>query len=73
MNRTLKRSLIALGALLGLAVVAGAGFVGFHVYRYGASMDTVYAVPVPKVARATPTPGLARGNPRGEARAAGVL
>lgn len=73
MNRTLKRSLIALGASLGLVVVAGAGFVGFHVYRYGASMDTVYAVPVPKVARSTDPAVIARGKHLAEAVASCVF
>jgi cytochrome c553 len=60
-NRTLKKVLIGVGGLVGLALVGGAGFVGFHVSRYNSSIDKVYSVPIPKMERTTDAVALERG------------
>lgn len=61
MNRTLKRVLLGVGALVGLLVVGAAAFAGFQAYRFDASLEKVYPVPVPKVERSTDPAVLARG------------
>jgi hypothetical protein len=60
-NRTLKRVLIGVGALIGVVVLGGAAFAGFQAYRFDASLDRVYPVPVPEVERSTDPAVIARG------------
>jgi hypothetical protein len=60
-NRTLKRILLGLAALVGLVVVGGAAFVGFHALRFDASMDKVYDIAPKPVVRSTDPTVLARG------------
>jgi hypothetical protein len=69
-NRTLKRVLIAVGALIGVVAVGGGAFVAVQVSRYESSMDRVYAVPVPKVTRSTDAAVLERGQHLAESVAA---
>jgi mono/diheme cytochrome c family protein len=61
MKPIVKRVLLGVGALLGLAVVGAGAFVGYNVYRYDSSMDQVYTVPVPQVVRSADAVVLARG------------
>jgi mono/diheme cytochrome c family protein len=56
-----KRILTGVAAVVGLAVAGGAAFVGFNVHAFGASLDKVYDIPVPNVARSTDAVVLARG------------
>ncbi len=61
MKRWLKTTLKVAGTLLGVGVVAFGGFVAVEVRAFDASMDRVYDVPVPTVARSTDPAVLARG------------
>lgn len=61
MKPLVKRILIGAGGLVGALVIGGAAFAGFHVYRFGASMEKVYDVPVPAVTVSTDPAVLARG------------
>jgi mono/diheme cytochrome c family protein len=56
-----KRILLGIGGILGLGILGGGAFVGFHSYAFGASLDKVYEVPVPKLERSTDPAVLARG------------
>jgi mono/diheme cytochrome c family protein len=56
-----KRILVGFGAAVGVAAVGGAAFVAFQVHAFAASIDKVYAVKVPNVARSTDPVVLARG------------
>jgi len=56
-----KRVLIGVGGLIGAVVLGGAAFVGFHVYRFGSSMDKVYEVPLPSVTLSSDAAVLERG------------
>jgi len=57
----LKRILKWVGAVLVVALVAGAAFVGLQVRAYSASMGKIYDVPSPKIARSTEPAMLERG------------
>jgi len=61
LNQTLKRVLVIFGALTGVVVAGAASFVGCQVQRFESSMEAVYSVPVPNVARSTDPVVLARG------------
>ena len=61
MKPLLKRILLGLAGVVGVAVVAGGAFVAFHVHAFGASIDKVYDVPLPPVARSSDPAVLARG------------
>jgi cytochrome c553 len=65
-----KRILLGVGGLVGLVVVGGGAFVGFHVHAFGASLDKVYEVPLTKVERSTDAAVLARGKHLAESVAA---
>jgi cytochrome c553 len=56
-----KRILLGLGGFVGLAALGAGAFVGFHVYSFGASLDKVYDVPLPKLERSTDPVVVARG------------
>jgi hypothetical protein len=66
-NKIVKRVLLGVGGVLGLILVGGGAFVGCQVHRYNASMDQVYDVPVPTIARVTEPVALARGEHVAEA------
>jgi hypothetical protein len=59
--RIVKRVLKVLGLLLVLVLGTGATYVGWEVRAFNASMDTVYDIPVPTIARSTDPAVLARG------------
>jgi cytochrome c553 len=56
-----KKSLIAVGSLVGVLVLGGGGFVYAKVSAFNASLDKVYDVPLPKLERTTDAIKLARG------------
>lgn len=56
-----KKALVGVGGLLGLAIVGGGGFVFMKVSAFNSSLDKVYDVPLPKVERTTDPARLARG------------
>lgn len=56
-----KRILTGLGVLIGVVLGGGAALAGVQVQRFGASMETVYDVPVPTVVRSHDPNVLARG------------
>jgi cytochrome c553 len=56
-----KRILLGIGGVVGLVVVGGAAFVGFHAHAFSASLDKVYDVPIPAVTRSSDAAVLARG------------
>jgi len=56
-----KRILTGIGGLIGVVLASGAAVAGVQMHRFGASMDTVYDVPVPTVVRSTDPGVLARG------------
>jgi mono/diheme cytochrome c family protein len=72
LNRIIKRILVGVSGAVALVVVGGAAFVGYQVLRFDSSMDKVYDVPVPKVARSNDPAVLARGQHLSEAIAACV-
>jgi hypothetical protein len=57
----IKKALLGVGALVGVAVLGGGGFVYAKVSAYNTSLDKVYDVPLPKVERTTDPTLLARG------------
>ncbi len=61
MKPIVKKILLGVGGVVGLVVVGGASFVGFHVHGYGASLDKVYDVPIQTIARSTDPAVLERG------------
>src|SRR5580658_2787743 len=61
MRRVLKRLLKALGVVLVLVVGGGGVFAYVQCSRFDASMDKVYDVTVPSLARSTDPAVLARG------------
>jgi cytochrome c553 len=65
----LKKILIGVGAVIGLVVVGGGGFVYVHTSAYDASLEKVYDVPVPNVQRSTDPAVLARGEHVARSRA----
>jgi hypothetical protein len=56
-----KQILVGAAVALGIAVAAVAGFAGVQSSAYDASLDKVYDVPIPTVARSTDPEVLARG------------
>jgi mono/diheme cytochrome c family protein len=58
----LKKILIGVGAVIGLVVVGGGGFVYSKTSAYDASLDKVYDVKVPSIQLSTDPAVLARGN-----------
>ena len=56
-----KKILLGVGAVLGAVVVGGGVFVGLQVRAFAASVDKVYAVPIPSVTRSSDPLVLARG------------
>jgi len=60
-NRTLKRLLIGAGALAGSAIALVGGYAVVQARTFEASMDRVYDVPVPALARASDPAILQRG------------
>jgi Cytochrome C oxidase, cbb3-type, subunit III len=61
MNPILKRALKLAGVAVGALVLSGAAYGGVQASRFDASMDKVYDVPLPTVARSTDAAILARG------------
>jgi mono/diheme cytochrome c family protein len=61
MKPLVKKILIGLGALLGTAVLGGGGYVYAQVSAFDASMDKVYDVPLPAIARSEDPEAIARG------------
>jgi hypothetical protein len=59
--RIFKRVLKVLGLVLVVVFATGASYVGWEVRAFSASMDKVYDIPVPTVARSTDPAVLARG------------
>ena len=57
-----KKALIGVGGLLGVAVLGGGSFVFAKTSAFNASLDKVYDVPLPKIERTTDAALLARGN-----------
>lgn len=57
----LKRILLGVGAVIGLVVVGGGGYVYVQTSAFDASLDKVYDVPVPTVQRSTDPAVLSRG------------
>jgi hypothetical protein len=57
----MKRGLVGLGVVVLVVLLAGGGFVMAQTSAFDASMDQVYDVPVPAVARSTDHAVLARG------------
>lgn len=58
----LKKTLIALGALVGVAVLGLGGFVYAHTSAFDESLDKVYDVPLPAIVLSTDPAVLERGN-----------
>lgn len=56
-----KKVLIGVGGVLGVAALGGGGFVFLKVSAFNSSMDKVYDVPLPQVERTTDAARLARG------------
>jgi hypothetical protein len=61
MNKLLKNVLKGSGLVVILALGTGAGYGGFKVHEFDASMDRVYELPVPAITRSTDAAVLARG------------
>jgi len=57
-----KQILVGVGAVVGLAVVGVASFVGWHAHAFGSSLDRVYEVPVPSLSRTSDPVALERGH-----------
>jgi hypothetical protein len=57
----IKKALLGVGAVVGVVVLGGGGFVYAKVSAYNASLDKVYDVPLPKLERTTDAAQLARG------------
>ena len=57
----LKKALLGVGAVVGVVVLGGGGFVYAKVSAFNASLDKVYDVPLPKLERTTDPALLARG------------
>jgi hypothetical protein len=57
----LKKILIGVGAVIGLVVVGGGGFVYVHASAYDSSLEKVYDVPIRNVQRSSDPAVLARG------------
>jgi hypothetical protein len=57
----IKKALLGVGAVLGVVVLGGGGFVYAKVSSYNTSLDKVYDVPLPKLERTTDPLLLARG------------
>lgn len=72
MNRTVKRILVVVCAVVGVLVAGVGAFAGYHVLRFDSSMDEVYDVPLKPMARSTDPAVLARGQHLAEAVAACV-
>ena len=56
-----RKVLIWLGAVLGIALLLGAGYVGIETSAYSRSMAKVYSIPLPSIERSTDTLVIARG------------
>jgi mono/diheme cytochrome c family protein len=56
-----KRILVGVGAVIGLAAVGLGAFVGFQVHAFAASTEKVYDLPIPSVARSLDPLVIARG------------
>lgn len=67
MKPLMKRILIGAAGLFGVVVLGGAAVIGFHSYRFGASMAKVYEVGIPTVAVSTDPAVLERGRHLSEA------
>jgi hypothetical protein len=61
MNRTLKRVLQGAGLTVAVVAAGVAAYVGVECARFDASLDKVYDVPAPEVARSTDAAVIARG------------
>ncbi len=57
----LKKSLLGVGGLVGVAALGLGGFVLLKISAYNSSLDQVYDVPLPKIERVTDPLLLARG------------
>jgi len=57
-----KRILLGVGGLVGLAVLGGASFVAFQVHAFNSSLDKVYDIPLPTMVRTSDAAALERGH-----------
>lgn len=62
MKPIVKRILLGVGGLVGLAVLGAAAFVAFQVHGFNASLDKVYDVPLPTMVRTSDAAALERGH-----------
>ena len=67
MKPIVKKVLLGVGGVIGVVVVGGAAFVGYEVHAFNASLEKVYDVPVPTMARVTDPALLERGRHVAEA------
>ncbi|HVU01872.1 MAG TPA: c-type cytochrome [Polyangiaceae bacterium] len=67
MNPKVKKVLVGLGALVGGVLIAGGAYAYSLVHAFDTSVETVYSVPVPVLARSTDPAVIARGKHLAEA------
>jgi hypothetical protein len=61
MTRTVKRTMLGIGLILVVGIAAMVLYVYVQCSRFDASLDEIYDVPVPAIARSTDGAVLARG------------
>lgn len=73
MKPSIKRILLGIGAVFGVAATGGAAFAGYQVHAFHASLERVYDVGIPNVTRSSDPLVLARGKHLAESVAACTL